>query len=285
MVLRVLLISAAIILADQAIAVTFADGGIHIVSDAETYPFESVEVRDGVGGAPTALSVVGGQIGTFSAGSLTVFDSSEVNVSGGLINQLFAEDESIVEVSGGQIGLLRTMDTASLVVSDGRMLLGIGGNSTVEISGGSFLQGSEARGSSTVIVHDGTFLFDFILRDNAIAEIRGGTFTNGPGVTDFAVLHIFGGVIGPSIFTLPGQTPADPRMIIYGSGFNFPFGDLSASSGMLTGTLADGTPLNTSFIRQPGTTITLAVPEAGCGPLLGVGLVAWQLLRRREDSC
>ena len=29
----------------------------------------------------------------------------------------------------------------------------------------------------------------------------------------------------------------------FGSGFNFPFGDIAATSGVLTGTLADGTPL------------------------------------------
>ena len=68
-------------------------------------------------------------------------------------------------------------------------------------------------------------------------------------------------------------------MEIHGSDFNLPFGDITATSGTLTGILADGTPLNVDFGRASTATITL-VPEPSTALLLAAGLVGLATRRR-----
>jgi hypothetical protein len=81
----------------------------------------------------------------------------------------------------------------------------------------------------------------------------------------------------------------DSFVLIRGTDFNYPLGDLAATAGEITGTLEDGTALALHFERDPGATIRL-VPEPGA---LGAILTAWLALgafarfRRRSmrDGC
>lgn len=61
----------------SALAVTFADGQLHIIDAANSFPFESVVVEDAPGGGPTSLLLVdGGLIGT----QLQAYGHSEVTI-------------------------------------------------------------------------------------------------------------------------------------------------------------------------------------------------------------
>lgn len=54
---------------------------------------------------------------------------------------------------------------------------------------------------------------------------------------------------------------------LFGSGFNIPDGPVSATSG----TLADGTPLDVSFEREPTASIVVPEPAAHALGLAGAG--------------
>ena len=70
---------------------------------------------------------------------------------------------------------------------------------------------------------------------------------------------------------------------IKGTGFDFPYGAISATSGILTGTLADGTPLNLSFNQvHPGEIILIPEPGAATLGALALLLTAGGVLRRRR---
>ena len=64
---------------------------------------------------------------------------------------------------------------------------------------------------------------------------------------------------------------------------NFPLGDIVATSGTLTGTLADGTLINIDFARASTATITL--PEPSAMTALGSGIAMLALLYRRRGVC
>jgi hypothetical protein len=65
---------------------------------------------------------------------------------------------------------------------------------------------------------------------------------------------------------------------VYGGGFNFPLGPISALSGRLTGSLIDGSAIDWSFARGPGARIILVPePSAGILILLGAAPVAWRI--------
>jgi hypothetical protein len=68
---------------------------------------------------------------------------------------------------------------------------------------------------------------------------------------------------------------------VYGSGFDYAYGPISASSGTLTGTLSDGSPLNLTFFQEsPGEIILNPTPEPATLSLLALGGLA--MLRRRK---
>jgi hypothetical protein len=264
-------------------AITFADGGFHVIDDTNTFPFETVEVRDGPGGATTSLDVVGGQISTLGSGNgLVIQESSAVHVSGGLILSMEVTGTSTVTWSGGQAGIVRALGDSTLVITGGRGELASGDSATIDIFGGNIFGNSSLRDDSVVTIYDGNFDGSVGFANHATGEIHGGAFPFAALVYDFAVLSIFGGDIGPGLFVTKGQAVADPHLLIYGTGFNFPYGDLTATSGALTGVLSDGTPLDTTFTRGVGSTITLMLPEPSTGLLLGLGLAGLAAMRRRS---
>ena len=110
--------------------------------------------------------------------------------------------------------------------------------------------------------------------DAAVVNLFGGEIVG--GLEASGELNVFGGSIQNDLLAL-----ANAVVTIFGNGFNLPFGDITATSGTLTGTLADGAPLNVNFGRASTATITL-VPEPPEFVLLvaGAGFL-WVLYRRR----
>jgi len=89
-------------------AVTFADGQVHIIDAASSFPLDDVEVLDGPGGSQTTVRLVeGGQIGSPPpfAFSLIGYGSSDLYVDGGSVSGAIRLKHSTqVHMSDGSAG-------------------------------------------------------------------------------------------------------------------------------------------------------------------------------------
>jgi hypothetical protein len=72
------------------------------------------------------------------------------------------------------------------------------------------------------------------------------------------MINIYGGSIVADL-----QAVDSSVITVFGSDFNFPYGDIGTTTGTLAGTLADGTPINASFARATTSRITLACSSVG----------------------
>jgi hypothetical protein len=142
---------------------------------------------------------------------------------------------SYVNISGGRVG----GDRQGLSTADG----------LTDISGG-VVSELHAEGFADVYVTGGT-----IARET---DTRGESF-----------LEITGGAWGGPIFAFN-----DSLVEIYGWGFNHPYGEMTASSGTLTGWLMDGTPIDVDFGRASTATIYLPEPSGLAGLVCGLALLA-----------
>ncbi len=204
-----------------------------------------ITVEDGPGAATTTVNLVDG------AAILTdcvAIHSSVLNMSGGAVaDELRAIHNSVLSFSGGDVGfVVRARDEATMYVSGGE----VGGyviledSAQLEMTGGSARAALQSHGDS-------------------IATIRGGVFREAIQAYDASTVFIAG-----SGFEVDGNP--------------VPYGDLTALSGILTGTLASGEPLDLWFGQGGGTytgTITL-IPEPATGLLFGAGLAGLALRRR-----
>jgi hypothetical protein len=121
--------AACLIVASSVSAVTFDDGGVHVIDENNSYPFEGVVVEDGPLRETTTLNVLpGGQIGTdgvSGTGKVDAYGSSIVNISGGAIeDDLRLFDDTVGHVSGGRVGggngyYVYVLGHASFHLSDG----------------------------------------------------------------------------------------------------------------------------------------------------------------------
>jgi hypothetical protein len=252
---RTLLLGIALLLLPIAsIADLFENGTVNEVG--YTVSGDSI-VRDSVGGDPTTVNLrlgadaTGGPIQVQENSVLNIFagalvsqpryeDSSSGAICSGTVQQLLINGEApVVEVSGGAF----TASSAAPV----RLVSG-----TLTIQGGSF----ENTAGGTVVALD---------LSTGVAEVRGGTVVNGIvrlGPTVQATIS--GGDYGSnSINNQLGGT-----LTIVGASFNLPFGEVSPGTfhnGPLTGTLADGSPIDTTLVKSPGSDVFLV--EGTQGPL------------------
>ena len=90
------------------------------------------------------------------------------------------------------------------------------------------------------------------------------------------MINIFGGSIG-GVVALGSGT-----ITIAGIGFNLPLGNITATSGTLTGVLLDGSALSVTFGRASTATIML-VPEPSTALLLATELLVLARKRRRSN--
>jgi hypothetical protein len=108
-----------------------------------------------------------------------------------------------------------------------------------------------------------------------VVDISGGEFTNGLFARNDAIVNLRGGLLEQS-----HALSADDNAVItvVGGGLKVdgvpvPFGDLEAETGVLTGTLSSGDPINSAFYQGGGSytgTIRLTHP-----PLPAPALSTW----------
>ena len=244
----------ALLLPIASAADVFDDGGTHDVDYALT---STSFVQDGPGGA----QVHGGGRAGASVGSIEAEDSSVLNLFlGAIVGFLDYQFSSSGSICGGTI-----------------QQLDVTGTSSVEVSGGSFSNGSggplRATGG-TLILQAGSFEntagSTALLLGGDVIEMRGGTVVNGTVDIGAGDVTISGGSIGSNqINSVSGGT-----LTLVGSAFNLPFGPIAGLyNGPLTGTLADGTALSTTLFKSAGSSVTLVAGTQGpltsavCGPL------------------
>jgi len=267
--------------------VVFDDGGIN---DIDYEINDSVEVRDDTFfGRITTVNLLGGGSIRWS---LIAYQRSLVTVSGGSIgSNLLAYNSSQVTVSGGSIGeFLQAYNSSQVMVSSGLVnsYLWAGDSSQVTVSGGSVGRWLVARDSSQLIVSAGSIEEDLSARDSSQVTISGGSIGLALIASETSEVTISGGLIGEEIWA--GVHPTHDSLITFlGSDFaingisvgygEFDTGGSDWVHGTLTGTLANGDPLNNGFYIYGDSSIVL-VPEPATIGLLGLGSLV--LLRKRR---
>jgi hypothetical protein len=215
----------------------------------------------------STLDVLGGDI----EGDISAFDSSTVNLAGGTAGIVTAFGTSRVNLNGGTAITLDSND-----------------DSLVNVKAGSVF-GLSGLGNGTFHVTGGTVSGDIFLDGNSLLRVDGGTLLGVTTAANTSVVGIFGGAVehvdafdSSAAFILGGRFSNqafaafnDGVVNVYGNGLtlsNPVAGDLYGFSGVyytLTGTLAKGQALTTSYFDEGG---TLGDPVAGINLINGVTL-------------
>jgi len=282
--------------------ITYNDGGTYNINTS--MPAGAIYLNGG-----TTLNVLsGGNItggnGGFNYG-VNASNSSPVNVYGGTINGgnggfnygVNASNSSPVNVYGGTINGTITGDNESFgygIYAYGSSPVNVyGGTITGAITGGieDLGYGISADYSSVVNIYGGTIRggnagasCGIDAAYSSIVNIYGGTISGANGITsDYgSQVNVHGGNIGGLIEALYGST-----VDIYGSGFNYKFGQISATSGNITGTLSDGTPINVAFDNFGEGNIILSptpTPIPTAAYLFGSGLLGLLGIRKKMQQ-
>lgn len=261
----------------RCFAITFADGSTHTIDGSNSFPFEGVTVQDGPGGIPTTLELVaGGVIGNAATGqTLNAYGSSRVNIFGGqLYGVLVARDASEVQMSGGTLENVYAIDSARLDISGGYIgdTIGTNGSAQAVFSGGSTKDiAAFGDGSGAVMDILGGVVRGRIETSRSTLNIYNAQVGSYVAAAATSTINVFGGEFGSYFRAFEGSTInirggtisyglealEDALVTVTGHSFNFPFGDIPALSGTLNGVLADGQSINTSFGRSTAARIVL----------------------------
>ncbi|MHC4757607.1 MAG: hypothetical protein ACYTE8_03020 [Planctomycetota bacterium] len=183
-------------------------------------------------------------ISTDLGGSIYIYNTTTVNLlSGGSITGAWVYNDGQLNVSGGTI-------TGSVLAYN---------SSTVDVSSGEIKFSITAYDNSQVFVSDGT-IKELFAYDNGYINWSGGynkgiVYSYGTG----GHIEISGGELTASAGLYADEYGT---VTIYGTGFNYPYGEISAASGTLTGTLSNGDSINNSFsIYDENASIVLVASE------------------------
>jgi hypothetical protein len=153
-----------------------------------------------------------------------------------------------------------------------------GAPTTVALETGASVETLFARDTSIILMTGGNIAGFFEARDAATIFMSGGFSITGVTARSEASIFFSGGVLDDVV-------ARDASVIeIRGSGFRIDgtpvgFGEISATGGELTGTLAAGDYLRARVTRYPGAIIRL-VPEPTTATLLALGLVGIAMRRQ-----
>jgi hypothetical protein len=210
----------------------FDDGKVHeinyniiqhaVIKDSPTGNSTTVILLPG-GSIEEDLSSYGNSLFIQSGGTvgrdLKIFNSSHIDISEGLIGRDFlVYNDSEIKISGGTIG-------GKLISCN---------NSQLTITGGSRLRSIEVYNQSQVILSGGSTAENIMTNDDSYVFVSGG---------------FIDGMLNPK---------HNSQITVYGTGFNYPrLGYIADTSGTLTGTLANGNPIDTTFVRDGNGAILL----------------------------
>lgn len=260
----------AVLATKPAVAATiYLDGLVHTIS---TDLVDEVIINDSGGGNPTTVNYVSGG----KSQGLTVWDNSFANLSddatitsGGfstnnnatitisddvvINNQVTAQDNSTVNWSGGSffaLGTFDMLDTSMTTITDGEFHAPLRAfeSASISISGGTFNDyvygiGGVPATKPKIDISGGTFLGEILAQGGSQIDIFGGTLTSIRAAQSSSVIRLFGSnflaTCDKSLGGVGGVSCQTGEIVLLG------FGTISSQfGGTITGTLADGTPLN-----------------------------------------
>ena len=188
---------------------------------------------------------------------------------------------TVALVAGGLLQAVDSRDSSTFVLDGGTVLgdLYAGEYGNFEIISGEAKGTIADEGYGSVVISGGTVDGGVGSRVGSVV-VTGGTVEN--GITTGASLRVSGG-------SIQGDLIVDGIAEIDGSGFAVngvpvAFGDVSATTGVLTGVLASGDPLSVSFYRSGFSTLgqiqLVDVPEPQTLTLVAGTIVVGICLRR-----
>ncbi len=188
--------------------------------------------------------------GTFSPTNGFVFDAAHQHpddkVDVGLSN-------SVSMVSGGYIGsILTVFDSAAFTMNDGSV--------------GSYI---DVRDTATFIMNGGT-AESYIRGDGGVLNIYGGSIPSYLEASGNSTVNVSGGSIDLLHRSFGGTLNIDGQNLVLGSHH-------------ISGTLADGTPLDAGYVEffaNGGSLNLISVPEPSSVSLIGLGSVGVLAARR-----
>ncbi len=214
-----------------------------------------------------------------SAAEAVIFDDGQVH---NIDYQLTGNNEDVHLYNGSTLNLLQNG-----VIGNSLLLLDYDNGTKANILGGTvenyiYIYGGELN------IMDGNIKGDVAsglegwgeVRTKDYVKISGGTFDNPFGAKriiysqGISTIDIFGG----HFMSNELRAIHDSTINIYGSNFNFEYGNIGVSSGVLTGILQNGEIINCDFYISDNASIIL-VPEPATLLLLGFGAV---MLRRKR---
>jgi hypothetical protein len=235
-------------------------------------PYTFHQVDDGEN-PPTTLTILDGAM---VDGSVKALGSSIVNMYGGDIRTIGAAAYSVVNIHGGEIG----KDEGLLAVGHWGVLNFVGGtaygNALVQNEAAANLLGGAILGDLTGIQQGVTNLLDGSIEGNVTLlsssrlNMLGGRIGSNLLAEDETIVNLHGGSIAGEISAVGSAT-------IHVWGY-----DLDLTDNLLTGTLADGTPLNHEALTGDNGQIFLhQIPEpAVLLTLLSAALAGLLIIRR-----
>lgn len=261
--------------------ITYSDGLTHEINSKSLAHYV---LNDGPSSQPTTLNVnASGQVGEPPLlNTITLNEHSLLNLSGRAEGGVLANDNSQVNINAGAFCRNLEVNHNSTVNMYGGFVYGgedIYGLHQVYISEQSKMTLDDGEIQGWVTVRDATFTMNggkittitnqisgqLDLTDAAYAEINGGTIDRVQTFNE-SNLDINGGTIrllthlsttgkavikGGNIANLEQGAATYPvgDVEIYGSSFNYAFGEVHDLTGTITGTLANGDSLNMAFTR------------------------------------
>ena len=257
--------------------ITYDDGEYNIL---DFFLDDAVVVMDDVADRPTTLEIASGgniyndPLSVYGASKIIVndgntggdvhaYNSSEIFLNSGRINgYLNLNNYSTCVVSGGSTGnMVSTYDYSILIIDNGHLggverdLL-INNFSKVYLNNGDVARHAYVKNDACLEVCQGSIGGSLHLNNNSTLIMRGGSVGQYLYAEDTSALTISGGWIDRTMYVRHNA-----EITIMGRDFNYPLGYIDNVSGTLTGTLANGDPIDIDFVREGNGAILLANPN------------------------
>ncbi|MEM1166507.1 MAG: hypothetical protein AAGI30_09495 [Planctomycetota bacterium] len=240
---RSMLIVAALLCSSAQATLTINNGLDTNTFDAITT--ETLFITDSTTGDPTSIDIrENAELGEsiFNTSLITDLNSSAVVNGATLTSDAIARNNSSITLNEAIVeGGLITANTSTAIVN-----------------GATIDRYVEACNDSNIHIIDGSFAGEVQARDSSTMQIMGGEFDDRVEAAERAVLEVFGGTL-----STPGSDHQDiglaarglSTIYIYGinfqiNGLDVDYGEITLTSGVLTGTLSDGTDIETLIARE-----------------------------------
>jgi len=184
------------------------------------------------------------------------YENSITVMNGGLSDGLLLADNSLFTIHAGTVHYLDAQNASGVTMYGGTVGGGAVGDdlnawdfSDVKLLGGNVTGYLNVGDYSTVTMVGGTVDLDFDSWFEANAVLSGGTVTGDIDAWDSSSFTWNGGTVAGEVFAGDTATLTIDGTDFQVDGVPVPMGDLSAMTGVLTGTLESGDPINNTFYQ------------------------------------